>query len=378
MLGRILAAIHAATAGRPHDRRPLRQRRPVRGAPPRPLPRDHGSRAPRPGTPAPRPAGGDRVEPARAGPRRREPEEHPGRPDRPGAARRRVRHLRRRLLRPRLLRQPPAAQVRPPAGVDGRLPGRGGPAVGRLRHRRELGAGGRPRGPDRGPRAAPWPWPASTARAPSSTSTRRPAPACGAWRGRCWRRLPAASASWPSAGRRGSPRGRADRLGARPAGLGLAGTAHGRGRGGDHRRGHRRGPSRPPVRRGAGPRPSTCATAVGVLAGLDVRRAVTNVNERIAPALTGLPVEEQAAVDARLVEPRSDARPRPPRRQRHGGDVDGGGLGRGRRHGRPLWEHLRRRAAGERRAGAAAHPPAGDPDLRRRRPRRPVASTCRT
>ena len=106
------------------------------------------------------------------------------------------------------------------------------------------------------------------------------------------------------------------------------------------------GPSRPPVRRGAGPRPSTCATAARALAGLDVRRAVTNVNDLIAPALVGLPAEDQAAIDGRLVELDPT-----PSLARLGGNatvatsmaVAWAAAAAG---GRPLWEHLRRRDAG--------------------------------
>ena len=55
--------------------------------------------------------GADAGHTRRAGPRRRQPEEHPARAARPGAAGRRVRLVGRPGLRPRLLPQPPAAQV---------------------------------------------------------------------------------------------------------------------------------------------------------------------------------------------------------------------------------------------------------------------------
>ena len=53
---------------------------------------------------------------ARAGARRRQPEEHPRRPRRPGVPRRRMRVVGRSGVRPRLLPQPPAAEVPVDAG----------------------------------------------------------------------------------------------------------------------------------------------------------------------------------------------------------------------------------------------------------------------
>ena len=111
----------------------------------------------------------------RAGARRRQPEEHPGRRRRPGVARRRVRLVGRPGVRPRLLPQPPAAEVPVDAGGDRGLPGL-------LRRAcREPTCDGVDWEPRDGARAArrraaagPASWRASTASRRSSTSPTRP------------------------------------------------------------------------------------------------------------------------------------------------------------------------------------------------------------
>ena len=77
------------------------------------------------------------------------------------------------------------------------------------------------------------------------------------------------------------------------------------------------------------------------LAGYDVRRAVANVTERIGPALLGLDVDDQAAVDARLLGLDPD-----PALGRLGGNAAVAtsmavAWAAAASHGRPLWEQLR-------------------------------------
>lgn len=92
-----------------------------------------------------------------------------------------------------------------------------------------------------------------------------------------------------------------------------------------------------------------------VLGGFDVRRAIANVTERIGPALTGLDVDDQGAVDAQLLALDPD-----PALGGLGGNAAvatsmAAAWAAAAGHGRPLWEHLRaHEAAG---IGAEARSP---------------------
>ena len=130
--------------------------------------------------------------------------------------------------------------------------------------------------------------------------------------------------------------------------------------------------SRRPARRAARARRSTCATAARASAASDVQRAIANVNGAIArgaaPAATPL---DQAGVDATLVALDGTPEQGDARRQRDGRGV---ARRRARRGGRARTAAVA--APRRRRAGHAAA--ARDPDLRRRRARRPRGSTSRT
>ena len=154
--------------------------------------------------------------------------------------------------------------------------------------------------------------------------------------------------------------GRDDRGRARPAGLGFARAADGRGRGAARRRRRRAGRSRRPARRPARARRSTCATAARRSAATTCEQAVAAVNEEIAPALSGLDAADQAAVDRRLIELDGT-----PNKARLGGNAT---IAVSMAVAHAAAAAARRAALALSRSGptprAAA---AGDPDLRRRR-----------
>ena len=160
-VGDRLGRIHAATARRPDIAAQFPDRRHLPRHPARALSAGHRPwRIPAlaPAVAADGAAHGH--DQARPGPWRRQPEEHPARPRRPGVPRRRVRLVRRSRVRPRLLPQPPAAQVpvdaRCRAGLPRLLRRAGGRAISR---RCDWEPRGRARGAGGGPAARPVPGP---------------------------------------------------------------------------------------------------------------------------------------------------------------------------------------------------------------------------
>ena len=208
MLGRILAADPRRHRGRPDDRHPLRPRRAVRRPPPRPLPGGDGQGASRPDGPAARPPASDRIEPAGLVHGDVSPKNILVGPIGPVLLDAECATFGDAGLRPRVLHQPPAAQGRPPAGGDRRLPRRCGPAGGRLRHQRELGAAPTCSRPAPPPSSPHWPWPASTGPPVEYLDESARAGVRGL-AGRWWSRRPA-SGSWPNGGGTGITRGRAE------------------------------------------------------------------------------------------------------------------------------------------------------------------------
>ena len=128
----------------------------------------------------------------------------------------------------------------------------------------------------------------------------------------------------------------------------------------------RRRPGDRPGRRldGHAARRSTCATAARALAASTCSGAVAAVNGEIAAALVGRDVADQAGIDQRLIALDGTPDKSPARRQCHRRGLDGR-----RCTPRPPPPGCRSGAISP--ATGAAHPAAGDPDLRRRRPCRP-------
>ena len=148
-----LARIHAATAADPAVAADFPTDRDLLRHPPGALPARDRPRASRPGAGAGRPRRHHPGQQARAGARRRQPEEHPARARRPGVPRRRVRLVGRSGVRPRLLPQPPAAEVPVDAVRRRRLPRLLRRARRRLPRRRRLGSAARAGGPRGSPAA---------------------------------------------------------------------------------------------------------------------------------------------------------------------------------------------------------------------------------
>ena len=113
---------HRGPAG---GRRALRHRRDLLRHPPRALSRRHRDRASRPATADPVARATHRADQSVPGARRRQPEEHPGRQPWTGVPRCGMRLVRRSGLRPRVLPEPPAAEMplgtRPRAALPGVL-----------------------------------------------------------------------------------------------------------------------------------------------------------------------------------------------------------------------------------------------------------------
>ena len=110
-VGRRLGRIHAATARRPDIAAQFPDRRHLPRHPARALSARDGARAPVAGHGAAAALPAHRHDQARPRPWRRQPEEHPARAGGSGVPRCRMRLVRRPGVRPRLLPQPPAAQV---------------------------------------------------------------------------------------------------------------------------------------------------------------------------------------------------------------------------------------------------------------------------
>ena len=139
-VGRMLARIHAFSAARPELAAQFDTDRIFYDIRLEPYLRGHRGQAPGPRAAVARAGGADAGPRGGAGAWRREPEEHPRRPARAGAAGCRMRLVGRPGLRPRVLPQPPAAQVPvDPGGARG-LPGLLRRAGRGLPGRRRLGA----------------------------------------------------------------------------------------------------------------------------------------------------------------------------------------------------------------------------------------------
>ena len=265
--------------GAPRTRAAVRDRRDLLRHPPRALPAGHRAAPCRPG------AGRcsawwrrRRRNAVRAGARRRQPEEHPRRTAGPGVARRRMRLVGRSGVRPRLLPQPPAAEVPVDTAGQRRLPR----ALRRARRRpiSQASTGSRaPRSSVAPPRCCPGCcWRASTASRRSSTSAatrqrdavRRVRHAAAA--PARWIVCSDVRAAWPKRARTMSEH--RDPLGPRAPRLGQPRPADGRSRGHAARRAQSAAPSCRPAPPRARARRSTCATAARALRRPDVMRAV--------------------------------------------------------------------------------------------------------